>query len=54
MKIDESSIKHNAVDLITDENRSLTDYDEKDMIAVSGYIAGVIAMAERMKEVLKS
>lgn len=54
MKIDEGCINYNAVDLITYENRSLTDYDEKDMIAVSGYIAGVIAMAERMKEALKA
>ena len=54
MKIDNECIDYNALRLIEKENDSLTGYDEKDMIYVSGVINGILEMAEAMKEVLKA
>ena len=62
MKIDTESINHNAVRLIKDllESRyDLIDEDKQDqelgyLIMTLGEIAGIIEMANAMKEVLKA
>ena len=62
MKIDEKSINHNAVRLIKDllENRyDLIEEDKQNqergyLLMTIGEIAGIIEMADAMKEVLKS
>ena len=62
MKIDTESINHNAVRLIKDLLESRYDLIEEDkqdqelgyLIMTLGEIAGIIEMAEAMKEVLKA
>ena len=54
MKIDNESIYHNALRLIRDEVIMLNGYDKEDMISISGFIMGVLDMAETMEEVLKA
>jgi hypothetical protein len=62
MKIDEKSINHNAVRLIKDllENRyDLIEEDKQNqergyLLMTIGEIAGIIEMADAMKEVLKT
>lgn len=62
MKIDEDCINHNAVRLIKDLLESRYDLIEEDkqdqelgyLIMTLGEIAGIIEMADAMKEVLKA
>lgn len=62
MKIDEECINHNAVRMIKDliESRyEMIDIDKKSrergfLLMTIGEIAGIIEMADAMKEVLKS
>lgn len=62
MKIDEKSINHNAVRMIKDliESRyEMIDIDKKSrergfLLMTIGEIAGIIEMADAMKEVLKA
>ena len=62
MKIDEKSINHNAVRLVKDLIESRYEMIEEDkqsrergyLLMTLGEIAGVIEMADAMKEVLKS
>lgn len=62
MKIDEKSINHNAVRMIKDLLESRYELIEEDkpsqergyLIMTLGEIAGIIEMADAMKEVLKS
>ena len=62
MKIDEKSINHNAVRMIKDLLESRYDLIEEDkqnqergyLLMTLGEIAGIIEMADTMKEVLKS
>lgn len=62
MKINEESINHNAVRLIKDLLESRYDLIEEDkqdqelgyLIMTLGEIAGIIEMADVMKEVLKA
>ena len=62
MKIDEKSINHNSVRLIKDLLESRYDLIEEDkqnqelgyIIMTLGEIAGIIEMADAMKEVLKA
>lgn len=62
MKIDTESINHNAVRLIKDLLESRYDLIEEDkqdqelgyLIMTLGEIAGIIEMADAMKEVLKA
>ena len=62
MKINEESINHNAVRLIKDLLESRYDLIEEDkqdqelgyLIMTLGEIAGIIEMADAMKEVLKA
>lgn len=58
MKIDESTINHNAARLIdyivTDfVDRSVTECDDNHKIITISYIKGICDMANAMKEVLK-
>lgn len=57
MKIDDSSINHNAVRLIDSminsfEGNDITECNDQHMIAI-GYVKGVSDMANAMKDVLK-
>lgn len=62
MKIDEKSINHNAVRMIKDLLESRYELIEEDkqsqergyMLMTLGEIAGIIEMADVMKEVLKT
>ena len=62
MKIDEKSINHNAVRMIKDLLESRYELIEEDkqslergyLLMTLGEIAGIIEMANAMKEVLKS
>jgi hypothetical protein len=62
MKIDEKSINHNAVRLIKDLLESRYELIEEDkqniergyLLMTIGEIAGIIEMADAMKEVLKA
>ena len=58
MKIDEASINHNAIRLISDTTEAFWDTidDEKTSelnIARLGYIDGVLCLASELKKVLK-
>lgn len=61
MKIDEACIDHRAVLLIEDvlteyhSHKEKTGKDDKDgLLKMCGLVCGIIAMADAMKEVLKS
>lgn len=54
MKIDESSIDHNALRLIRDITITLNGHDNEDIITAYGFITGVLEMAKAMKEVLEA
>lgn len=59
MKIDDSSINHNAVRLIDsminsfDGNNDITECNDKHMIAI-GYVKGVSDMANAMHEIIQT
>ena len=60
MTIDENTINHNAVRLISDASKDYiangVDVDETNKIAVTtiGYVCGICNMANAMKEALKN
>jgi hypothetical protein len=55
MKIDESTINHNALKLINFATTGVVDEENSDgyMIGVFNYIKGICDMANAMKEVLE-
>ena len=60
MKIDEACINHNALRCISEEIGSPYEYAEEDAtsdhirLITLGYVNGVLALADALKEVLKT